>query len=451
MTNSTGNEEPSTNPVTQVKFIYVHYVWVVVAIIAGMQMVGASLRMAFGVLIDPLTTTFGWSQGSITLAYAITAITTALVSPFAGMFGDRYGARRSMALGVVLFVIGASLTALVREAWHLYLTFGVILGVAQALFLVPLIPAGMSWFRRRLGVGIGIIMGSRGMGPAIGALIIGFLVQKLGWQQGVLAIAIGGGIIMAIMTLFFRNRPSDVGVLPYGARPGDPIEAKGRPDKEKVKLYAGFMRKTTVFWNMCSIHFLGCVGHAVIIIYIVPLAVNEGISVVAAAGLLTVMSGVSVLTRMATPILSDNFGAKPVMATAYVLQALPVIMLFWTHDLWLFYVFAATFGVGYGGESGGFPILNRRYFGHAPIGSAHGSQMLGAGLGMALGGWIGGPIFDMTGSYHIALMISIGASLFGMVGILMLEPTKRLLIPDWDVDNSPTGTVPLPTPAGGDD
>lgn len=450
MANSTETEEPSKNPVTQVKGIYVHYVWLVVAIIAGMQMVGASLRMAFGVLIDPLTTTFAWSQGSITLAYAITAITTALVSPFAGMFGDRYGARLSMAVGVVLFVIGTALTAMVQEPWHLYVTFGLILGVAQALFLVPLIPAGMTWFRRRLGVGMGIIMGSRGLGPAMGALIIGMLVQTLGWQQGVLVIAFGGGTLLAVMTLFFRNRPSDIGVLPYGALPGDPIESKGRPDPEKVKRYSSYMRKTTVFWNMCSIHFLGCVGHAVILIYIVPLAVSEGVSIVAAVGLLTVMSGVSVLTRMATPILSDNFGSKPVMATAYVLQALPVIMLFWTHDVWLFYVFAATFGIGYGGESGGFPILNRRYFGLAPIGSAHGTQMLGAGLGMALGGWIGGPIYDLTHSYDIALMISIGASLFGMVGILMLESTKSLLIPNWEQDVVAASPA-VPTPVSGDD
>ncbi len=64
---------------------YYHYGWVIVAIIAAMQMVGAAMRMAFGVLIDPLTQTFGWSQSEITLAYAITSVVTALASPFAGM------------------------------------------------------------------------------------------------------------------------------------------------------------------------------------------------------------------------------------------------------------------------------------------------------------------------------------------------------------------------------
>ena len=77
---------------------YYHYAWVIVAIIAAMQMVGATMRMAFGVLIDPLTQTFGWSQSEVTLAYAITSVVTALASPFAGMMGDKFGARKSMAV-----------------------------------------------------------------------------------------------------------------------------------------------------------------------------------------------------------------------------------------------------------------------------------------------------------------------------------------------------------------
>jgi MFS family permease len=183
----------------------------------------------------------------------------------------------------------------------------------------------------------------------------------------------------------------------------------------------------------------------VILVYLVPLAINEGISIVAAASLITVMSAVSVVTRLFTPIMSERLGTKPVMAFWYFMQGVPVVMLFFTHDLWMFYVFAVVFGIGYGGESGGFPILNRSYFGHAPVGSVHGTQMLGAGLGMALGGWIGGPLFDLYGSYDIALWVSIIASLAGAVSILFLEPTKRLLIPDWDAVPAPDdGPKPQP-------
>ena len=130
------------------RVFYYHYAWVIVAIIAAMQMVGAAMRMAFGVLIDPLTQTFGWSQSEVTLAYAITSVVTALASPFAGMMGDRFGARKSMAVGSVLFLVGMVLTGVVRQPWHLYLSFGLLMGIAQAMFLVPLIPAAMTWFRR---------------------------------------------------------------------------------------------------------------------------------------------------------------------------------------------------------------------------------------------------------------------------------------------------------------
>lgn len=430
---TTDSHQPDQHAIQSDRVFYYHYAWVIVAIIAVMQMVGATLRMAFGVLIDPLTQTFGWSQGEITLAYAISSIVTALVSPFAGMLGDRYGARKSMAVGSALFFVGMVLTGMVSQPWHLYLSFGGLMGVAQAIFLVPLIPSAMAWFRRHLGVGMGVIMAAWGVGPALAAPIVGLLIQELGWQQAVWVIAAVSGVIMAAMVVVFRNTPTDRGVLPYGFLAGDTIEvAKKVFDVGRVKRFSAHMRHTSAYWNMSSIHFLGCVGHAVILVYLVPLAVSEGVSLIAAASLLTVMSGVSVLTRLVTPIMSEKLGTKPVMALWYFLQGVTVIMLFWTHDLWTFYVFAAVFGIGYGGESGGFPILNRKYYGHAPVGSAYGTQMLGAGLGMALGGWIGGPVYDITGSYNLALMISVVASLAGAISIFMLEPTKRLLIPDWE-------------------
>ena len=426
---------------------YWHYAWMIVTIIAIMQMVGSSIRMAFGVFIYPLSDEFGWSQGSITLAYALSSIVTALVSPLAGSLGDRFGARKSMMLGCTMFIGGMLLIGLVNQVWQFYLTFGVLLGVAQAVFLVPLIPSAMTWFRRHLGVGMGFLMAAWGLGPALTAPIMGFMIQQLGWRDTFWVTAAASAVIMAVLIAKYSNRPADRGLEPYGALPGDPPASRRAPSVDRVKLFTRFMRHTKAYWNLSSIHFLGCVGHAVILVYIVPIAIEEGISVVVAAGLLTVLSGVSIGTRLATPVLSDYVGPKTVMTVAYVLQGVPVVMLFWTHDVWLFYVFAAVFGIGYGGEAGGFPILNRRYYGQAPVGSAHGFQMLGAGLGMAVGGWVGGIIYDIWGSYDLALVISVAASLLGAVSIVLLERTDRLLIPDWETEYLPEDEEPEPTPA----
>ncbi|MBM3924622.1 MAG: MFS transporter [SAR202 cluster bacterium] len=162
--------------------VYWHYAWVIVAIVSVMQMVGASTQMAFGVFIQPLSDNFGWGQGSITLAYAISSIVTALASPLAGWMGDRYGGRRTLALGSILFVIGMVLTGIINELWQLYLAFGFLIGIAKAIFLVPLIPASMAWFRRHLGLGMGVVMAGWGAGPALVAPLMGWMIGDLGWQ-----------------------------------------------------------------------------------------------------------------------------------------------------------------------------------------------------------------------------------------------------------------------------
>ena len=436
---------------------YWHYAWVIVSIIAVMQMVGSSVRMAFGVFIDPLSTEFGWSQGAITMAYALSSVVTAVASPMAGSLGDRIGARKAMMIGCTLFIVGVMLTGVINQVWQLYVTFGLMLGVAQAIFLVPLIPSAMTWFRRHLGLGMGILMAAWGLGPALATPLLGYMIEAFGWKDTFWITAVVSAFIMAGLIAVYKNKPSDHGVDPYGFVPGDPDIGSKRPPAERVKQFTGYMRRTAAYWNLSSIHFLGCVGHAIILIYIIPIAVNEGISLVVAASLVTAMSAVSIITRLATPVMCDKYGPKMVMTVAYLIQGLTVIMLFWTHDVWLFFAFAAAFGIGYGGEAGGFPILNRRYYGFAPVGSAHGFQMLGAGLGMALGGWIGGVIFDMMGNYDWALIISVVASVAGAVSILLLEPTNRLLIPDWekeqvleDESQPSAGKVGAPTSAGAD-
>ncbi len=429
---------PSDAPSKGGSTFYWHYAWVIVAIAAIMQMVGASIRMAFGVFIEPLSQTFQWDQGDITLAYGINSVVSAIASPAAGWVGDRIGVRKAMAIGALMFIAGMAITGVIQELWQFYVAFGVILGTAQAIFLVPLLPGVMRWYRRQLGWGMGILMASWGVGPAIAAPIMGLMIVHLGWQGTFWVTAAGSAVIMAILIYLYKDSPADIGVEPYGTLPGESFKIEIVIDKVKASNFASHMKKTSAYYNMSSIHFLGCVGHAVILVYLIPIAVQEGIDLVAAATILAVMAAVSVPSRFAVPVLAEKVGVRAIMAIFYFLQGVTVILLFWTHEHWMFYLFAVVFGVGYGGESGGFPILNRKYYGHAPQGSPYGFQMLGAGLGMALGGWIGGVIFDITNGYGWALVISVVASIAGMISIMLLEPTDELIIPDWELDASPS-------------
>ena len=427
---SSVDKTKSPVPNTQ-RALYWHYAWVIVVIIAGMQIVGTSIRMGFGVFIQPLEDQFGWSQNGIGFAYALSSIVSAAVSPITGNLGDRFGAKKSMIMGAAVFLLGMLLTAFVTQLWHFWLTYGVVLGIAQAIFLVPLIPAAMIWFRRHLGLAMGLIMASWGVGPALATPLIALSIDKLGWEMSFIVIGAVSTSLMLVMIAIFRNRPGDMSLKAYGTLHDDPPLSDSLPPVKLLREFSGHMKKTTAYYNMSSIHFLGCVGHAVILVWIIPMATDGGLSLVTASFIVTVMSVVSIATRLTTPVLCERFGVRSVMSIFYVLQGAPVLILFMPDLTGVFFIFAITFGVGYGGETGGFPILNRKYFGHAPMGGAHGFQMLGAGIGMAVGGWIGGPVYDLFGSYNWALAVSIVASVGGAVSIVMLENPANLLIPDW--------------------
>jgi OFA family oxalate/formate antiporter-like MFS transporter len=144
------------------------------------------------------------------------------------------------------------------------------------------------------------------------------------------------------------------------------------------------------------------------------------------------MFGVSSFTRFGVPILADRAGGKLAMALCFFLQALPIVLLFWAHEAWHFYLFAVLFGIGFGGEMSAFPIINRQYYGNAPTGTVYGWQMLGAGIGMASGAFLGGVLRDLTGDYTLALACSFVLSLMGAVAILILPSTTSHQIPAWE-------------------
>ena len=125
-----------------------HFAWVIVIIASIIQMVGSTIRNVFGVMVDPMSQTFGWSQGQIGLGYAIAALCTALFSPVAGIIGDLIGARKTMAIGTVLFLVGMIWTATASSVIEFYVAYGIVLGIAQSIYLVPIVPAVVSWFKR---------------------------------------------------------------------------------------------------------------------------------------------------------------------------------------------------------------------------------------------------------------------------------------------------------------
>jgi MFS family permease len=320
------------------------------------------------------------------------------------------------------------------EVWQLYISYGIFLGITQSCLNVTLITTATYWFKEKLGLGIGLLQFAQGIGPAGTTILIGILLATYDWKLAFWSLAFGCTISMSIMALFIRSKPSDIGAEPYGGVKSLVATPVFTPAISKLrdKVRAASIQSTSSFWKLVIVHYLGCLSHAIVIVYIIPIAVLEGVDPVAAAGVLSTLALVSGFTRFLTPIIADRWGPRETMAVMYVLQGVPIVMLFWVSHTWSFYLFAVIFGIGYGGEGSAFPIINRRYYGEGSLGRSFGWQLCGAQIGMATGGWIGGVLFSLFGNYMLPIALSVVASLIGAVVIMFMDPTNEVLIGDWE-------------------
>jgi MFS family permease len=423
---------PSTLKPTARQHTIFHYAWIIVIVATVVQGVGSAIRMSFGVMVEPLVFSFGWSAGTVGLAYGLMSIISALFAPVAGWMGTRFGARKTMFFGSILFGIGMLMTAKVNSLANFYLSYGIIFGISQSMLLVPVIPAVAGWFRRYIGLATGIMMVSWSLGPALMIQFMAILLEKHGWSNTFIIIGIVGFLLLVFLILIFRDTPEQSGKLAYGILPDDkPLVTTGDKVHRIQKTHENYAYRTNSFWHLINIHFLGCAGHAIILIGIIPLGISRGLSPLTAAGVLSLISVVSISTRFITPILSDFIGSKPVFFVSYLGQGLGVLLLLNASSVFDFYLFAILWAIPYGGEGTSFPVINRQYYGHMPMGTIYGWQLLGAGLGMALGGILPGLTFDMSGNYTIAIYFSSAFSLFGAIIILFLKSTNKSIIPNW--------------------
>ena len=423
---------------------HIHYAWVIVGVAAVMRLFSSSFRSSSSILIPRLVESFGWSYGAVGFGFALQWVVSGMLGPSAGWLGDRYGARVTMTVGALLFIAGMVLTGFMTSLWQFYLFFGIILSASMGIFQVPLTASVTMWFKRHLGTGMGLLQSAQGVGPLVAVPIMLLVIALFGgglsglraafWVPGI----IGGVAILALVRLFY-DEPAQIGMRPLGASENEPVRQMqvGEIAKIRTRVFFKQAQRTLAFWNLIGIHFWGCAGHAIVLVYLVAIAEAEGVSPGLAAGAFVTLSVTSTVTRFAVPVMADRVGSKGVMAVCFSLQTLPIVLLFFSTDAWHFYLFSVLFGIGFGGEMSAFPIINRQYYGSAPIGTTYGWQMMGAGVGMAAGSLTGGWLRDWTGSFDATMGLSLVLSLVGVLSIVVLPATSHHQLPDWEEELPP--------------
>ena len=439
----------------------VHYAWVIVGVASVMWMTSSGMRFAASLLVDEFNKPeyFGWSIGAIALGFTIQWMVSGALGPVSGWLGDRYGVRRVMGVGALFFIAGMILTGSMTQLWQFYLYFGLILAVGMAAFQVTLVAGVTLWFRKRLGVAMGVLQALQGLGTAGAIVAVFVLFDQFGLRWTFWIPGIVGGALLLFLIRFFHNEPAAIGLRPLGAPEDEPIRRLQNNDLARLRtdVFLKQAQRTSAFWNLIGIHFWGCAGHNVILILLIAMATAAGISKGTAVSIYITLTVVSTLTRFAVPVLADRMGSKVVMGTCISLQTFPVLILLISQDPFSFYVFAVLFGIGMGGEMTAFPIINRQYYGDAPTGTTYGWQMAGAGIGMAIGPVLGGYLKDITGSYDASLWLSFSLSLVAVLSIVALPTTSHHQIPHWEealpreartADAGPPLTRPTQDPIG---
>jgi MFS family permease len=402
-----------------------HYGWVVVIASTLVMLINTSQFLTFGVFLGPISEATGWSRGEVSGTYAIHWVVGAVAVFGVGWFIDRFGARPALMLGSFLIAVSLVLAGFARALWQLYFFYGFLFGIGRSSFLVPIHVTVGLWFRRRLGVAMGTVNTSLALGPLLMSPVLRYLIDTRGWGDTLVLMGIVSGALMAALSWFIPSQPRDVGLDAYGEGQGVSI-TKTRADdnppfyREDQSDFFRYAVRTQPFVLLILIHFLGCASHSIPLTHVVAMATDAGIAPIAAATVLSLLSGIGMVSNIGSSVFADMAGGKRALALVMILQAGGILILLGARELWVFYLFTLFFGLGYGGEMVVFPLINRQYYGMARIGRIYSAQMVGAGLGMAGGAYLGGLLFDMTGNYTSAIWLAALLSCAGLMVVLRL-------------------------------
>jgi predicted MFS family arabinose efflux permease len=316
-----------------------------------------------------------------------------------------------------LLGLGLLLSSQVATLWQLHLTFGVMVGLAVGAFYAPLTATATRWFTANRGLAVALVSAGIGFGVLVISPLVRWIISLSDWRVAMIVLGDLAWLAIIPLALLVREPSLDL----HGAAAS---RAPAAPSRE---FSPADVVRSPQFWAISLTHFACCAAHSGPIFHMVTHAIDQGVAGMTAATVLSVSGLASVVGRIITGLLADRLGAKRTLIAGLALQAAMVFLYLFARDAGTFYGLALFFGMTYGGVMPLYALLTREYFGEKVMGMAYGGVFLISTLGMGLGSFAGGWLYDHLGSY--AWMFVTSATIGAMAGLLALTFRAPRLVP----------------------
>jgi predicted MFS family arabinose efflux permease len=368
---------------------------------------GSLLVFTFSIFLKPLSAEFGWSRESISAAFGFAAITVAICSPPLGSLLDRYGPRRLILPCMAVFGVAfASLGLLTPRLFHLYATFVLLGVVGNGTTQMGYSRAVSTWFDRRRGLALALVMAGVGTGAMLLPPLAQTLIHSYGWRAaygllGALVLLFG----LPLTALFVRERPRAPGSAA--------LELEGLTVAQGIR--------SRSFWILIATLFLGSMSVNGAITHLSPLLTDRGVSAATAALAASALGLASFCGRLLTGFLLDRFFGPRVGLCLLLITALGIFLLSLARSAPAGIAAAMLIGLGLGAEADITPYLLTRYFGLRSFSTLYGFTWSAYALAGAIGPVVMGRAFDVTGSYA-ALLVLLATATALSAGLYLFLP-----------------------------
>lgn len=387
------------------------------------------VRASFGAFITSWERDFAVDRAVVTSISMLSFIVFAFAQPLAGKLNDYFGGRVVPSLGMLLVGACLLLSSQATAIWQLFITYGVgiSLGIAGCSNVITTAIV-TQWFASRRGFALGLAVSGMAVGQLIVVPATLFLIHQYNWRTAMLVV---GLIILVVfvplMLIFVRSKPADVGLRPYGAIDHQ-VDTAGptyqRPEPaQKTSLFA--VLKQRPFWQLTIPYFVcGFTDVGLIQTHLIPLAQGKGFPVAIVALTFSTIAVLNILGTITTGYLSDHFHRTRQLSFIYAVRAAMLLFLFFLSSPWLLIPFAVIYGATEMASIAPTSSLTASLFGQYSIGTILGFVSVSHQIGGALGSWIPGVLFDLTGSYSIILVLSV-VLLIGSAFLVLSVPEPR--------------------------